>query len=48
MTDGEVESIVSSSKSEIELHENYNHLLDAYNEMHEVAKKLSQAFLRES
>ena len=43
MVDGEVESIVSSFDSEIELDENYDKRLDAFNEMHEEAKKLSQA-----
>ena len=43
MVDGEVESVVGSFDSEIELDENYDKRLDAFNEMHEEAKKLSQA-----
>ena len=43
MAIGEVESFVGSSDSKIELDENYDKLLHAFNEMHEEAKKLSQA-----
>ena len=37
MVDGEVESIVNSSKSKTELDENYDQLFDGFNEMHEEA-----------
>ena len=43
MENGEVESVVSSFDFEVELDENYDQLLDAFNEMHEEAQKLSQA-----
>jgi len=44
MANGEVESIASTFDSEIYLDENYDRLLDAFNEMHEKAQKLSQAY----
>jgi len=34
MADGDVESIPSTFDSEIDLDENYDKLLDAFNEMH--------------
>ncbi|KAH1238305.1 hypothetical protein GmHk_08G022994 [Glycine max] len=43
MTDGEVDNLVSSSDSETEIDDNYEQLLDAFNEMHEKDKNLSQA-----
>jgi len=43
MADDEVESAISSSDFKTKLDENYDQLLDALNEMHEEAQKLSQA-----
>jgi len=43
MADGEVESTVSTFDSKTDLDENFDKLLDAFNEMHEEAQKLSQA-----
>lgn len=43
MANGEVESVVSFSKFEYELDENYDQFLNAFNEMHEEAQKLSLA-----
>ena len=43
MGDGEVESVVSSFDFETKIDINYDQLLNAFNEMHEDAKKLSQA-----
>jgi len=50
MVDGEVESAISYSEFKTKDDENYDQLLDASNEMHEKAHKLSQAttFSRES